>query len=90
LHALEHDLICAWAGNATSPGCAAPDAGKRPAQKTIDGSRFSMRHRKQPFDKQHFLKQPPRTTGTGVVPPQLFNQVFVAMHDAQAALDLGF
>ena len=39
---------------------------------------------------QHFLKPFSRTAGARIIAPQLFEQFFVTMHDAQAAFDLTF
>jgi hypothetical protein len=39
---------------------------------------------------QHCLKTFCRSARAGIIPPQLFEQFFVAMNDALTALDLGF
>jgi hypothetical protein len=47
-------------------------------------------HQKRPWFMQHFLKPFSGTAGAGIIASQLFEQFFVAMHDAQAAFDQGF
>ena len=39
---------------------------------------------------QHFLKAAARAADAGIVAAELFNELFVTVHDAVAALDSGF
>jgi hypothetical protein len=39
---------------------------------------------------QQFLKPTTRTAGTGIIATEFFEQLFVAVNDADAAFDVGF
>lgn len=53
-------------------------------------SHRAPRHQKQPDGRQHRLKFPPRSTTAWIVATEFLDELDIAVHEAQSALDMGF
>jgi hypothetical protein len=55
----------------------------------IGRNRFCLHRQKRPLCRQHFLKQPPGSAWTRVIPPEFFHQNLFSMDHTIASLDAG-